>query len=110
MLPRTLSVKEAADCLKVQPRTVRIWISHGKMSASKVGKSYIIPEPEVEKMISSSKPVHSNSFADMDKKDRLNNICGCLRETGITMEQVFAERRIEAESRKLKAERCIECQ
>lgn len=110
MLPRTLSVKEAASCLKVQPRTIRIWITHGKITASKVGKSYIIPEPEVERMISSSKPIRITSFTDMDKKSRLENICGCLRETGITMEQVFAERRNEAESRRLKAERCIECQ
>jgi excisionase family DNA binding protein len=51
MLQHTLSVKEAAGFLKVQPRTVRNWIALGKLPASKIGRIYVIPVDEVGKMV-----------------------------------------------------------
>ena len=51
MIGQTMSVREAASFLKVTPRTVRDWISHGKLPASKVGRFYIIPAEEVGRLI-----------------------------------------------------------
>jgi len=110
MLPRTLSVKEAASCLKVQPRTIRVWIAHGRMHASKIGKSYIIPEPEVEKMITATKTSTDNHFTTMTKQERLDSIRGCLANSDINLDAILSLRRKEANSRKFKAGRCNSCQ
>lgn len=56
MLPRTLSVEEAANHFNVLPCTIRAWIKRGRLSATKIGKQYYIPEPEMEKMLMVDKP------------------------------------------------------
>lgn len=51
MIGQTMSVKEAADYLKVTPRTVREWIKHGRLPASRAGRFYIIAAHEVGRML-----------------------------------------------------------
>ena len=51
MLEQTMSVSEAADILKVKPRTIRDWIKHGRLPAFRVGRFYIIAAKEVSSII-----------------------------------------------------------
>ena len=55
MLQPVLSVREAASYLRVRPRTIRDWIAAGRIMARKVGKSYIIPEEEISRMVAGSR-------------------------------------------------------
>lgn len=51
MVQATLTVEEAARVLKRQPRTIRKWIAFGRIRANKIGRSYVIPESEVDKLV-----------------------------------------------------------
>ena len=93
MLYRTLSVNEAASYLKVQPRTVRAWILGGKISASKVGKGYVIPEHEIETMIYQPRHARSdNPFERMSKQERMAFLREKLSGCSVTSELVLQER------------------
>lgn len=46
------TVKEVADMLRVDPRTIRKAIDTGKLKASMVGREYRIAEKDLEKYLS----------------------------------------------------------
>ncbi len=43
MLPRAMSVEEAANHFHVMPRTVRAWIRSRRLFATKIGKQVLHP-------------------------------------------------------------------
>ena len=49
LVPELISPAEAARLLKMTPQRVRQLISDGKMSATKVGRSWVIPKSEVSR-------------------------------------------------------------
>lgn len=69
MLEQTMSVREAADILKVKPRTIRDWIKHGRLPASRVGRFYLIAAKEIGSMINPTKEsdmkAHAAAFRTM---------------------------------------------
>lgn len=104
MLHPTLSVKEAADYLKVQPRTVRQWIASGRLPASKVGKSYIITEEEIGKMIAAVQPSREVKKFDLNRKARIAAMQGSLAGTGVSMDAFIAHRNRQLEMKKQRFE------
>ena len=50
-LENTMTVPEVADLLKVSARTIRAYITQGKLSAYKFGSTYHITESSVEALI-----------------------------------------------------------
>lgn len=49
---KTYSVTELVDILKLGKRTIRAYISTGKLKAAKVGRSYVVKHEDLEKFIS----------------------------------------------------------
>lgn len=49
---KTYSVKEVEEILKVKARTIRAYITAGKLRASKIGRGYVIKAADLEKFIS----------------------------------------------------------
>ena len=50
-----LTVREAADRLRLNPETVRVWLRRGKLKGHLIGgtkSGYRIPEGEVERILS----------------------------------------------------------
>lgn len=45
------TVPEAAALLRVSPATVRTWIAQGTICAIQPGRAYLIPRPEVHRLI-----------------------------------------------------------
>jgi excisionase family DNA binding protein len=45
-----LTVKEVSELLKTSERTVQYWCKNGKIRATRIGKKWLIPESELEKM------------------------------------------------------------
>ena len=50
-LDKTLTVPEVANLLKVSARTVRAYVTNGKLDAYKFGSSYHITEDSVKALI-----------------------------------------------------------
>lgn len=47
------TLQEVADGVGVHYQTVRTWINEGTLNASKIGKSYRVPEAELKRVLSS---------------------------------------------------------
>lgn len=75
MIGSTLTVEEAAKYLKRRPRTIRKWIAAGHIRANKIGRSYVIPEAEVEKLVTPRvEPADEVREYDPDRKSRLRRL------------------------------------
>ena len=102
MPEHTLSVKEAANFLCVNPRTIRAWIHDGKLRAGRVGRCFAIPEQEVRALTSSLKP---GKDPKSGKKQLIKAIRGCLAGTGASMEEFLELRRRDTRQLAKKPER-----
>lgn len=51
---RLVSIKNAAEILAISPWTVRAWITAGKISSAKLGARRLIPESEINRLLSES--------------------------------------------------------
>lgn len=49
---RLLSIKDAAEILAISPWTVRAWITQGKISSAKLGARRLVPESEINRLLS----------------------------------------------------------
>jgi excisionase family DNA binding protein len=49
---RLVSIKEAAAILAISPWTVRAWITQGKITSAKLGTRRLVPESEVNRLLS----------------------------------------------------------
>jgi len=49
---RLVSIKDAAAILAISPWTVRAWVTQGKMSSAKLGTRRLIPESEIDRLLS----------------------------------------------------------
>jgi excisionase family DNA binding protein len=49
---RLVSIKEAASILAISPWTVRAWITQGKITSAKLGARRLVPESEVNRLLS----------------------------------------------------------
>lgn len=47
---KTYTVKEASELLGVSDRAIQYWCKNGKIRATRIGKKWLIPESELEKM------------------------------------------------------------
>jgi len=47
---KTYTVKEASELLGVSDRAIQYWCKNGKIRATRIGKKWLIPESEIEKM------------------------------------------------------------
>ncbi len=52
-IPEVLTTLEAAKVLRCDPKTLRSWIAAGKVHASRVGRRWLIPRSEVERILKS---------------------------------------------------------
>jgi excisionase family DNA binding protein len=51
---RVLTVREAAERLRVNPETVRVWLRQGKLRGTLIGgtkSGYRIPESEIDRLL-----------------------------------------------------------
>ena len=48
---RPFTVEEAADFLKIHPKTISKWLSEGKIRGVKVGREWRIPRSEIDKIL-----------------------------------------------------------
>lgn len=48
---RLVSIKDAAAVLAISPWTVRAWITQGKISSAKLGARRLIPESEINRLL-----------------------------------------------------------
>lgn len=51
---RLVSIKEAAAILGVSHWTLRAWITQGKVASAKLGTRRLIPESEINKLLTES--------------------------------------------------------
>ena len=52
MLPKLLTVQEAAEALRVKPATIRAWIlRRARINSVRVGRAVRIPEAEIERLL-----------------------------------------------------------
>lgn len=49
---RLVSIKDAAEILAISPWTVRAWVTQGKISSAKLGARRLIPESEINRLLS----------------------------------------------------------
>jgi excisionase family DNA binding protein len=49
---RLVSIKDAAAILAISPWTVRAWIAQGKISSAKLGARRLVPESEINRLLS----------------------------------------------------------
>lgn len=91
MISKTLSVKQAAGFLNVQPKTVRAWIKLGRLPASRIGKQYFILEPEIERLIGAGATVTASSLDHMAADERRADLIECLG-ISVTPSTILAER------------------
>jgi excisionase family DNA binding protein len=49
---RLVSIKDAAAILAISPWTVRAWITQGKITSAKLGARRLVPESEVNRLLS----------------------------------------------------------
>jgi len=49
---RLVSIKAAAEILAISPWTVRAWVTQGKISSAKLGARRLIPESEINRLLS----------------------------------------------------------
>jgi excisionase family DNA binding protein len=49
---RLVSIKDAAEILAISPWTVRAWVTQGKISSAKLGTRRLIPESEINRLLS----------------------------------------------------------
>lgn len=61
-MDKFLTVAEVADGLRVQPDTVKRWIKTGVITASRVGRKYVISQKEIERVLDNGK--HLEALAD----------------------------------------------
>ena len=102
MLQPTLTVNEAAAYLKMRPRTIREWIASGRIHAKKIGRSYVILEEELRRIIIPTSPADEVKEHDPDRAGRIAALREMLRASGITSEALVAQRESD---RKREAER-----
>ena len=63
-VPRLLTTAEAADILRVKPKTVRAYVRAGRLSALRFGRSLRIREDELEALLRSGTGHESASVAE----------------------------------------------
>lgn len=49
-----ISIDKAADILGLSPWTIRAWITQGKITSAKLGARRLIPQSELDRLISES--------------------------------------------------------
>ena len=49
---RLVSIKDAAEILAISPWTIRAWVTQGKISSAKLGARRLIPESEINRLLS----------------------------------------------------------
>jgi excisionase family DNA binding protein len=60
-MDKLLSIEKAADVLSVSPWTIRAWITQGKLGSVKLGSRRLVPEAEIQRIITrASVPALSN--------------------------------------------------
>jgi excisionase family DNA binding protein len=48
---RLVNIKDAAAILAISPWTVRAWITQGKISSAKLGARRLVPESEINRLL-----------------------------------------------------------
>ncbi len=109
MIPRTISVEEAARHFNVMPCTVRAWIRSGRLAAFKIGKQYFIPELEVNKMLLADKPKADTDLVGKTRQELVSEFVNGVR-ISIPITQIWENRRQKNSRRRDHLQRCAKCQ
>jgi excisionase family DNA binding protein len=51
VMEKLLSIEKAAEVLSVSPWTIRAWITQGKLASAKLGSRRLVPESEIQRII-----------------------------------------------------------
>lgn len=108
MIPRSISVMDAASYFHVLPCTIRAWIHSGRLSATKIGKQYYIPEPEVEKLLAVDKPGINDKSDNNMRAKLVSEFVDQVRIKATAM-QIWDDRRQRNNRRRALLARCTEC-
>ena len=98
-----MTVDEVAIRCHVKPRTVREWIRQGKLSASRIGKNYLIEEQDLSRAFAESR--YAKHPLSTERIDSIQKMRGALKETGISTERFMREKQEETEREERKFER-----
>lgn len=75
-MQRLLSIEATAEQLSISPWTVRAWIAQGKLGSAKLGSRRLVPQSEVERLITeASIPALKSIYAtnhDVKKNGGMN--------------------------------------
>ena len=82
MLQPMLTVGEAARFLKLKPQTIREWIVAGRVRAKKVGRTYVIPEDEIARLVNPPPP-EEKPAPDPERSARIAAMRGTLKGSGV---------------------------
>ena len=63
-MQQIFTVDQVADHFGKSPRTIRLWITSGKLPARKVGKSYLVTQDAVDELVQPE----SNSVSEAVRK------------------------------------------
>lgn len=53
-MEQLLSIERTAEVLSVSPWTVRAWIQQGKLGSAKLGSRRLVPQSEIERLITNA--------------------------------------------------------
>ena len=87
-----MTVDEAARFLRVRPRTVRTWIKMGKIRASRIGKSYLIDDRDLQMALG-----QPSAEVAPDRCESIRRMRGILVGTGFSTDAYMSEKQREAD-------------
>lgn len=65
-MQQILTVEQVASYFGKSPRTIRLWITSGKLAARKVGKSYIVTQDAIHEAVKPAIQVVDDAMAVVD--------------------------------------------
>jgi len=65
-MEKLFSIAKAAEVLGISPWTIRAWVVQGKLGSAKLGSRRLIPQSEIERLISESWVPARSEFVERD--------------------------------------------
>jgi excisionase family DNA binding protein len=103
-MSRTLTVAEVAERPRVKPITVREYLRKGKIPGSRIGKSWLILDVDLERFLSSTpeepKPSRHEEWLALspeEKARRVDAVMGKYKDPSWTLDDFLREKHAEVE-------------
>ncbi|HYM81328.1 MAG TPA: TOBE domain-containing protein [Candidatus Limnocylindria bacterium] len=84
----TLDVAQAAALLHVHPRRIRALARAGKLPGVQVGRKWLFPRPDLERLLATEKPPEPATNAGLSARNHLRGRISALQIEGLMAEVV----------------------